>query len=1037
MPDRRSERFLTTVLFTDIVGSTEMAAEIGDQGWRELVQEHNRIVRAALRRHAGRELDTAGDGFFAVFDAPASAIACALDVVDEVHALGIDLRAGLHVGEVEQIGRKVGGIAVPIGARIMSAAEPGEVLVSSTVRDLAAGGGLQFADQGERELKGLPGTWRLYRVSRPTQEAGVAAAGATDRAAQRAAAVRRARARPVWRRHPRSSAALVLGLAAVVAAGGLFLWSPWRPPALRAVSENSLGVIDAGRGEIVKQIEVGDQPGGIALGEGSIWVTNQGSGTVSRIDPKTRAVVDTIDVGKEPAGIAVGEGSVWVANSGERSVSRINAATGRVVDTIQVGNGPNAVAVATGGVWVTDAADGTLRRIDPVNGSPGDAIGVGSLPIAAAADDGGVWVVSQDGATISHFDPRSGAALAPPVAVGARPSAVALGGGSVWVANSGDGSISRVDPGGHRVTQVIDVGGVPTGLAVAGHNLWIADASGAITRLDIQDPSRPVARIATSSAPQAITAAGDDVWFVTRAATASHRGGTLRVVSQETPIVDQDAFPFPEFASLVGDGLVGYRRVGGFAGNQLVAALATSIPRPTDAGRTYTFQLRSGLTYSDGSPVRAGDIRFGLERAFQIDPGGGAAGPVYFSELVGAEACGKAQAPAPRCDLSAAVVADDATNAVTFHLTNPDPNFLYKLALPLGQPMRAGAVPGNEAVKGPLPVTGPYQVAEVTDMRTRLVRNPHFHPWDPSVRPDGFPDEIVWTSGVSPEDQVRMVEAGEADYMVAQIPPDAFARLRTLHTPQLHVASNTTLYMFMNTKKPPFDRVEVRQAVSMAIDRARVVELRGGSIAATVTCQLLPPNFPAYEPYCPFTANPGPSGRWSSPNLVAARKLLADAGTKGTKVLVGPFPPRLTAVGQYVTSLLVDLGFKATQVVPKNVDEVFAAADGGKIVVGGFEWIADFPAPDTFLGMFACKPGDGLVNYCDPAYDALVNEARSLQATDPVAATQKWAEIDRKATDLGLWIPLANEGSDFVSARLGNYQANIGQGILLDQAWVK
>jgi peptide/nickel transport system substrate-binding protein len=1035
MPSRRPERFLTTVLFTDIVGSTEMAAELGDQGWRELVQEHHRIVRAALRRHEGREIDTAGDGFFAVFDAPASAIACALDVVDEVHALGIDIRAGLHVGEVEQIGRKVGGIAVPIGARIMAAADAGEVFVSSTARDLAAGAGLRFDDQGERELKGLPGTWRLYRVTRPQQDVAAAALVSTDRAAQRAAAVRRARARPIWRRHPRASTALVLGLAASIAASGLLTWSPWRPPALRAVGENSLGVIDAGRGEIVKQVEVGDQPGGIALGEGSIWVTNQGSGTVSRIDPKTRAVVDTIDVGKEPAGIAVADGSAWVANSGERTVSRINVATGRVVDTIQVGNGPSAVALARGAVWVTDASDGTLLRIDPATGTHGEATGVGSVPIAAAADESGVWVVSQDGGTVSQFDPRSGIALAPAVPVGARPSAVALGGGSVWVANAGDGSISRVDPASHRVAQVVDVGGVPTGLAVAGSNLWIADSSGAIERLYLQDTSRPVTRIPTSSAPHAITAVGDDVWFVTRAATETHRGGTLRMVSQYGPGVDPLAVPLPEFLSLLGDGLIGYRRVGGLAGNQLAPDLATSIPKPTDGGRTYAFQLRPGLIYSDGSPVRPSDFRFAYERAFQVDGLGGPIGPGPFAALRGADAC-KEDPKAP-CDLSSGIVADDAANTVTFRLTQPDPNFLYALAAPFAHVMPSGSIPSDQVVKAPYPGTGPYQVAQVTDTQVKLVRNQRFRSWDPSIRPDGYPDDILWTAGVTPDEQVKMIESGDADYMVDQIPPDAFPRLRTLHTPQLHVASNTTMYVFMNTKKAPFDRVEVRQAISMAIDRAKVAELRGGSIAATVTCQLLPPNFPAYEPYCPFTLNPGPSGRWTKPNVAAARQLLAKAGIKGTKVVVGPMPPRLTDVGRYMTTLLGELGFKASLVIPKDIDEVFEAAGQGRLVVGGFEYIADFPAPDTFLGQFACKPGDGLVNYCDPAYDALVTEARNLQATDPVAATKKWAEIDRRATDLGLWIPLVNEGSNFVSARIGNYQANLANDILLDQAWVK
>jgi class 3 adenylate cyclase len=121
VPGRQTERFLTTVLFTDIVGSTEMAAELGDRGWRELVQEHHKLIRAALKRHGGREVDTAGDGFFAIFDAPAAAAACALEAIEGVKALGLQIRAGLHVGEVEQIGAKVGGIAVPIAARIMAA----------------------------------------------------------------------------------------------------------------------------------------------------------------------------------------------------------------------------------------------------------------------------------------------------------------------------------------------------------------------------------------------------------------------------------------------------------------------------------------------------------------------------------------------------------------------------------------------------------------------------------------------------------------------------------------------------------------------------------------------------------------------------------------------------------------------------------------------------------------------------------------------------------------------------------------------------
>lgn len=161
-----SERVLSTILFTDIVGSTELVARIGDSAWRELLQRHHAIVRRELARYQGRELDTAGDGFFAAFDGPARAVQAASSIRDALQAVGIDIRAGLHTGECEVSDGKITGIAVSIGARISSLAASGEVLVSSTVKDLVAGSGLMFADRGEHHLKGLPDTWRLFAVAR-------------------------------------------------------------------------------------------------------------------------------------------------------------------------------------------------------------------------------------------------------------------------------------------------------------------------------------------------------------------------------------------------------------------------------------------------------------------------------------------------------------------------------------------------------------------------------------------------------------------------------------------------------------------------------------------------------------------------------------------------------------------------------------------------------------------------------------------------------------------------------------------------------
>jgi peptide/nickel transport system substrate-binding protein len=1035
---RRAERFLTTVLFTDIVGSTELAAELGDRGWRDLVQEHHRLVRAALRRHGGREIDTAGDSFFAVFDAPAAGVECALEIGPAVEPLGLQVRAGLHVGEVEQIAGKVGGITVPIASRIMSAAGAGEVLVSQTVRDLSAGSGLHFEDRGSRELKGVPGEWHLFAVTRPAAAVAGADAAITeeDRTTRRAAAVRRARSRPIWQRNPRLTALAAIGLAVIVVAAGLFVWQPWLPPALTNVDENAVGVIDAGRNVIVGQAAVGSQPGAIAFGEGSVWVANTGDDTVSQLDPKTHAVVDTIDVGKTPTGIAVGEGSIWVADSGERAVTRINAATRRVVETVTVGNGPRAIALGSGAVWVANAGDGTVTRIDAATGEAAEPVGLASLPTAVAADDGGAWVVSEDSGTVTHLDPTTAAPVAAPIAVGTRPSAIAIGDGAVWVANTGDGSISKIDPTGHRVTGLIDIGGSPVGLAIGGTSLWFADAAGAIGRVDTSALSAAPRRLATGAVPQALAIVDGAPWFVSRAATTSHRGGTLRILSNSPTTLDPANLPFPEFSALVGDGLVGYRRVGGVAGTQLVPDLATSIPTPTDGGRTYTFQLRGGLVYSDGTPIKPSDFLFALERVFQVtDPDFENAGAAYFPELLGADAC--ADAPVPKCDLSRAIVADDARNSIVFHLSEPDGDFLYKLATPFAQPVPPRAAAPNALITGPFPVPGPYALASATGTDLRFVRNPHFQP-RADVRPDGYPDEIIWTSGVEATDQIAKIEAGDADYGVDQIPPESFPTLQTRFTPQLHIARQSTTYAFMNAKLPPFDNMDVRRAVSYAVDRAHVVDLRGGTVAAGPTCQVLPPNFPAYEPYCPYTENAGPGRGWTAPDLTMARKLVAGSGTAGMKVVVGPFSPRLTAIAQYVESVLKDLGYQTSLSVEENGRDVFKAIFFEKRVqIGGFEFDADFPAADTFLGQFACDRDDDPTFACDEQLDATIKAAEQLEGSDPAAANQKWAEADRRVTDLALWAPLLNEGSDFVSARVGNYQFNVAVGFLADQAWVK
>jgi len=1030
---------------TDIVGSTEHAAELGDSGWRELVQLHHSVIRAALRRHGGREIDTAGDGFFAIFDAPAAAVTCALEVAQQVGKLGIEIRAGVHVGEVEQVGGKVAGITVPIASRIMASAEPSEVLVSSTVRDLAAGSGLTFEDRGSRELKGVPGEWHVYRAERARAQADESGQESTARE-RRAAAVRLAGGRPIWERRPRLVAAIAVVLALVIATSGLLVWRPWQPPALASVTEDSIGVIDTDRNEVIGQIAVGTRPGGIAVGEDYAWVTNTGDDTVSQIDLTSRSVVGRIDVGRAPVGIAAAEGSVWVANSGARTVTRINVATGRVVGTpLEVGNGPTAIAAFGSTLWVANATDSTVVSIDARSGEVGQPISVGATPIALAVDENELWVASEDGGSVSHLDPGTGLPLAAPVQLAARPSALALDPESVWVA-SADGAVTRIDRAANRVTATIDVGGSLAAIVVSGAAVWVGDRDGNVNRLDAADPSSAPRLVSTGSGVASLADVEGDVWLAAQASSASHAGGTLRIVQHDPddlPRYDTDplANPFYNVSPVVADGLVGYRRVGGTAGSALLPDLATSVPRPTNGGLTYTFQLRPNLVYSTGEPVRASDFRRALERSFQAAGVWGVWGAFLYSSIVGAEACIiDDETPVEKCDLSTGVVTDDASNTVTFNLSAPDPEFVYRLANPVAFPVPEG-VPMNELLDGgAFPGTGPYMVTTVTDNEVRLGRNPRFEVWDAAVRPDGYPDEIVFTVVDGDEQRIAMVENGDADFTsfggLARTSPELFARIKTQYPGQWHVGSANTSFVNMNASIPPFDNIDVRKAVNFAIDRAHMADLAGGPPDAAVTCQLLPPTFPGYQPYCPYTLDPDESGRWKAPDLEMAQQLIDASGTRGAQIVVGPTFPEWNDQLEYLGSVLEELGYQVSIDAATDLDELFESwADRvPEISLNG--WGPDWLSASNFLGLYTCG-GDYFINYCDPDLDAAFNHARELQATDPAAASIEWAALDHRGVDLALLAPLHNAGADFVSERVGNYQLTPMGVVLFDQMWVQ
>jgi peptide/nickel transport system substrate-binding protein len=391
---------------------------------------------------------------------------------------------------------------------------------------------------------------------------------------------------------------------------------------------------------------------------------------------------------------------------------------------------------------------------------------------------------------------------------------------------------------------------------------------------------------------------------------------------------------------------------------------------------------------------------------------------------------------------------------VTFHLTRPAPELLYELALPFAQVVPAQTP--TRLMTHPIPATGPYMISSyVPKKRVELVRNPQFREWSRAGQPDGFPDRIVWSLGTRPDAHVTAIERGKADLTVSFLPPNRLGELTAKHTEQLRV--NTvpgTIYMFLNTRVPPFDRLAVRQALNYAVDRDAVIELGFGRQYLQPTCQILPPNFPGYRPYCPYTRNATKSGTWTAPDLAKARRLVAASNTRGMKVSVWAFRDVshggfATRMGRYFVSLLNRLGYRASEKVLSGEGGPYFAAiadSRSRAQIGFAAWASDYPAASAFINvLFSCnsfRPGSksqsNLAEFCDRGIDAKIERALALQANDPAAAGPLWADIDHEIVDKAPWVPIyASKWISLVSKRVGNYQYNPEWGVLLDQLWVR
>ncbi len=529
-----------------------------------------------------------------------------------------------------------------------------------------------------------------------------------------------------------------------------------------------------------------------------------------------------------------------------------------------------------------------------------------------------------------------------------------------------------------------------------------------------------------------------------------HRGGTITLLAPADPGSVDPAINYGTFWAqliLTNDGLVAFKKVDGVEGTKIVADLATDVPAPTDGGKTYTFHLRKGIKYSDGTSLKASDFKNTFERMFKVN-GPTTAG--FYSVFVGADKC---LAKGATCDLSEGIVADDSAGTLTFHLTAPDPEFFDKLALPFAFVVPPSA-PNKDAGIHPLPGTGPYKFTEYTPGRqVVLVRNPNFKEWSKDAQPEGYPDSIVLKLGLDLEAEITQVENAQADGIVnvPVLPPDRLNEISTKYAAQTHVQPATAIfYMTMNVNVAPFNNVQVRQAVNFATDRNALVKINGGPKLAVPSCQVLPPNFPGYKQYCPYTINPAANGEgpWTGPDLAKAQQLVDASGTKGMKVtIVNPNIPQAASFGLYFVGVLNKLGYQASQkLLSPPVADAFVKNSQNKVQMNLQVWYQDYPAASDFLnvltGCGSFHPNSdanaNVAEFCDRAIQADMDRALALQGSDPTAASDLWAQVDRKVTDQAPWVVGVNPKTvTFVSKRIKNFLYNPQWFWLIDQSWVK
>jgi class 3 adenylate cyclase/streptogramin lyase len=485
MQRRTGGRGLGAVLFTDIVGSTPIAAEMGNTRWGELVARHHRILRGLIHRFGGREIDTAGDGFFVVFERPADAIRCAVEATEAVRGLGIEIRAGISFGELEMVGRKPGGLVVNTASRVMSVAGPGEVLVPASVREIVPGAGITFAEHGVHQLKGLDGEFRLFGVT------GIDGREVIPPLEAEEAAERRREIFPTGGRRWALLVGVGAGVLALVVAATILLSGGEEAPKKAGSSRFAVAEIDPVTGEVGPRIPVENQSPleidfldhPMAVGQGAVWLLQPPR--LLHIDPRHDEVrSDDIDIGIGPStSVVTAFDAVWVLRA--ETLYRVNPATDEtdVLLRLPLPGGITTYALAiTDAIWVGQS-DGTLVRLDPRTGARDQASTGLALDRLAATKDA-VWLADVVSGRLVRIDPDTIEPVGKPLAVSGTIDQIFARGDLLWVLDRQAGVVTRIDTGSDTVSRPVLIGNAPTDMAVGPDAVWVGDEGGSLYRVD-------------------------------------------------------------------------------------------------------------------------------------------------------------------------------------------------------------------------------------------------------------------------------------------------------------------------------------------------------------------------------------------------------------------------------------------------------------------------------------------------------------------------------------------------------------------------